>query len=346
MFEHPNFDIYQIDDIPLDRDSLLMDEIYLDEYEKFMLRVMEGSPYETPPGYISRIAVREINSAGLELSWFLVHERFHEIRVTLPREEIVICVGCWRWSEDPRIFVKSGWLDSLHLNKYSVFGFIDAIGMKDAIRNGVVKRERLIWLRDGIDQLANSHPEASFISFADSVLIKSNWSVGMVGSDVRYTYQPETLLTIAKEFQGIFRDALGLPVYAIFTQGHNVYYDDSLLHVSASQNHISLNSLGLPFARLLAIDEAAKSNIRAGHHPPADLYMDEHFFRSLRLKFEFMREDDHLGKYAYHDKMSSSIPLYRAARLQEIIDNVDSSSSITDSGSSSDQTEQDPACND
>ena len=189
MFEHPHFDIFKFDDIPLDRDCFLMDEIYLEEYEKFMLKVMSGSAYENPPGYISHAAVREINDSSIELSWYLVHERFHKIRVTLPKADIVICVASWRWSEKPHIFVKSAWLNDLHLRNYSVFGFIDAIGVKNAIRGRTIKRDRLISLRDEIDQLGQFYRQVSFISFADSVLVKSNWSVGIVNSEVQYTYQ-------------------------------------------------------------------------------------------------------------------------------------------------------------
>jgi hypothetical protein len=320
MFDHPDFNIYSFNDIPRDRDCFLMDESYIEEYENSLLRIISGSAYEAPVGFISYAAVRKIDDASMEVSWYPnVHDRFHEVLITLPKSEVIVCVGSWRWDEKPHIFVKTAWLDDLHLKNYSVFGFIDAIDMRRAIQNGLITRDRLIALREEIDRLGKSYPQVSFISFADSVLVKSNWAVGHVKSDVRYTYQPEIFLTIVKEFQTIFQGSLGLSVYAVLTQGHNEYYNDALLHISSSQNHICLNSLGLPFAQLLAIDEAAKSNFRNQVHPQSELYMDEHFFRSLNFSFGFHNS---LPKYSYKSKMSDSPAFYYPVRLFEILDNL------------------------
>ncbi len=226
----------------------------------------------------------------MEISWYPnIHDRFHEVTVTLNKAEFITCVASRKWDEKPHIFAKRGWLDTLHLKRYSVFGFIDAIGVKGALTQGTITRDRLVALRDSIDEFGGFYPQVSFISFADNVLVKSNWSVGHVESTVQYTYEPEVFLPIIKGVQDIFRDKLGLSVYAVLTQGYNEYYDDGLLHISASQNHVCLNSLGVPFTQLLAIDSAARSNIKEKVHPPAEIYMDELFFRSLRCKFQFNR---------------------------------------------------------
>jgi hypothetical protein len=327
MFDHQNFDVYRFDEVPLDRDTYLMDELYLDEYENHMLRVFEGSR-EHPVGYISYAAVRAIADTALEISWYPnIYDRFHEVTVTLPRSEFVTCVGSSRWDEKPRIFVKRGWLDALHLKNYSVFGFIDAIGVKKAFQRRAITRDHLVALRDSIDELGKSYPQVSFISFADSVLVKSNWSVGHVESTVQYTYQPEVFFAVLKELQDIFQKTLGLSVYAVLTQGQNEYYDDALLHISGTQNHVCLNSLGVPFAQLLAIDAAARENIRHSRHPHADVYMDERFFRSVRFKFGFTSGERAERKYSYCDKMSDAPGFYYPARLQEILTNLDSPSS-------------------
>ena len=46
---------------------------------------------------------------------------------------------------------------------------------------------------------------------------------------------------------------------------------------------ISINSLGLPFVQLFAIDEAVRIAIKAEQHSATDLYMDKNFFLSLKL---------------------------------------------------------------
>jgi hypothetical protein len=296
-----------------------MSEKYMEEYEQQMLRTFERSQEQDDPvGYISYAAVRAIHDSGLELSWYPnVFDRFHEVMVTLHKVDFVTCVGSWRWDEKPHIFVKDGWLNNLHLRRYSVFGLIDAIGMKAAIRKGSITHERLIALRDDIDRLGQSHPEVSFISFGDSILVKSNWSVGMVNSTVQYTYNPEVLLPIIKDMQISFGKTLGLSAYAVLTQGHNEYYDDALIHVSVSKNHICLNSLGLPFAQLLAIDSAARSNITEEVHLPAEIYMDEHLFRSFRFGPRFRKDEQR--KYYFTSKMSIAPAYYYAAQLEEIL---------------------------
>lgn len=260
MFEHELYDVYSFEGIPLDRDSYLMDEIYLEEYEKSLLDLFDGKEYEHV-GYISYVAVRKVHDRSLELSWYPnIHTRFHAVAISLPRDQFVTCVGCWQYDEKPHIFVKSSWLKSLHLRQYSVFGFIDAIGVVEALKNNKLSRENLLALREAIDGLAKSYPKVSFISFADSTLLKSNWSVGHFKSEVNYTYEPKIFLRIAEEFQFIYKKTLGLNAYAILTQGSNEFYEDSLLHISESKNHVCLNCLGIPFAQLMSIEDAAKKS--------------------------------------------------------------------------------------
>ena len=45
MFEHKDFDIYSFESVPTDRDCYLMDESYLEAYEKYMLRVPNFKRY-------------------------------------------------------------------------------------------------------------------------------------------------------------------------------------------------------------------------------------------------------------------------------------------------------------
>ena len=320
MFENETFDVYSFESIPLDRDCYLMDEIYLGEYEKSLLDIFEGKGYKNV-GYVSYVAPRKVHANSAELSWYPnINTRFHEVAISLPKDQFVICVGCWRYDEKPHIFVKSRWLEHLYLRQYSVFGMIDAIGVKEALKNGGLSRDKLLRLRDAIDDLAKRYREVLFISFADSTLLKSNWSVGYFKSDVEYTYEPEIFLRIAKEFQLIYQDALGLDAYAILTQGSNEYYDDSLHHVSETGNHICLNSLGIPFAQLMSIDEAARAAIRQKTHEPSEVYMDKQFYHSLSFRLDF---DSHaLGSSKYRSKMMSTDSSYYYSTCQHIIDNL------------------------
>jgi hypothetical protein len=320
LFEHPYFDVYSFDAIPLDRDCYLMDEIYVNEYEAALLSVFAGNDYESV-GYVSFAAIRKINEHSLDLSWYPdTFHRFHEVLISLPKDQVVCCVGSWHYSEKPRLFVKSGWLEQLHLRTYTVFCLIDAIGVKEALTKGVVSRGKLVSLRTSIDQLARKYPEACFISFADSLLIKSNWTVGHIHSSIQYTYEPEVFVRIVSDLQTAYKEALGLDIYAIFAQGTNEYYDDALVHVSDTGNHVSLNSLGIPFAELMAIEASVRKAIREKGHPPSELYLDDRFFNSLKFRFEFSKQD--VLKHPYVAPMTGTSAYYRCIQLRDVLENL------------------------
>ena len=194
MFDNSDIEKYSFEEIPLDRDCFLMSEIYMEEYDDALNRMLRGqecNPYEV--GFVSPVAVRKINENSLELSWYAnTHTRFHEVSITLPRDKVKVCVGCWQYDQKPYIFVDHEWLEQLHIREYSVFALVDAVGVKEAIRNDRLSRDKLIQLRERIDQLAENHKDISFISFADSMIIKSNWDIGYYRKGIKCSYEPET----------------------------------------------------------------------------------------------------------------------------------------------------------
>jgi hypothetical protein len=195
--------------------------------------------------------------------------------------------------------------------------------VREALRRDALSRDLLIDLRERIDSVAADYPNISFISFADSLLLKSNWQVGQYRSEVKYTYEPEAFLHLFLKLQDAYCKSLKMDVYAVFTQGSNAYYDDALLHVSDQGNHISLNSLGLPFAQLMSIDRTARLAIHHGTHGPAELYMDATFFRSLRFEFKFDR--DATGHSTYREPLLGEEGVYYYASCSRLIDNLTSS---------------------
>ncbi|HUW50878.1 MAG TPA: hypothetical protein VMV75_07670 [Sulfuricella sp.] len=315
------FDNYVFDNVPLDQDIYIVDEIYLSEYVDSMLRFFGGAEYEYV-GSVSSVAARAINDNLIELSWYAnVRDRFHEIAITLPRDQFVACVGSRQCDEKIRIFVKSEWLENIYLRTYSVFALIDAADVKKALGNSSITRSRLVELRNKIDDLSHRHTDISFISFADSLLLKSNWSVGHFKSDIKYTYSPEVFIHLAGEIDSIYQEILGLRTYAVIAQGSNEYYDDALLHISPSQNHICLNSLGVPFAQLMEIEGTARKAIRSGVHPRSDLYMDEQYFHSLKFRFRFEKNAEPSNQY--QAKMMSTPSKYYYSSLSNIVKNLE-----------------------
>ncbi len=228
----------------------------------------------------------------------------------------------YEYDEKPHIFVKSGWLSNLHLRPYSAFALVDAIGVRNALARQEIDKHKLVELRRRIDLVAEQHLGVAFVSFADSLLLKSNYSVGTFDSNVKYTYEPEAIVKLLPQISKLYADVLGLRIYAAITQGLNEYYDDSLLHISASANHVSLNSLGLPFAQLLAIDGAARNGIRQCIHDPAELYLDEHFYHSLRFRFGFEKHAQ--PSVPYRSPLSETPSSYFYCSLETILGNLDS----------------------
>lgn len=322
MFENSDIDKYAFDEIPLDIDCVLMSEIYMKEFADELAKMLQGeecSPYEV--GYVSPVAIRKISENYLHLSWYPnTFTRFHEVSIGLPKDKVKSCVGCGKYDVKPYIFVDHEWLEQLHLRPYSVFALIDAIGVKNAIKDNLLTKEKLLDLRDRIDVLAAEHEDISFISFADSLILKSNWDVGYFHKRIECSYKPEIFLTIIKALERIYKDVLGLDIYAILTHGSNEYYDESLLHISSTKNHICLNSLGVPFAELLAIENAVKIAIRTAVHPPMQVYMDEQFYRSLNLKSAYGKNLKQ--KNSYTAIMKSGQPNYFYDSCNILIENM------------------------
>jgi hypothetical protein len=196
---------------------------------------------------------------------------------------------------------------------------VDAIGVKDALKNGSLTRETLLQLRDGLDIVAERYSNILFISFADSLLLKSNWSVGKYDSHIKYSYTPEVFFRLISEIRSLYLEALGLGIYAVLTQGSNEYYDDPLSHVSAKGNHISLNSLGMPFAQLKSIEETARTAIKKREHRPAELYMDANLFYSLNFVPSFQRNS--CGRHAYRAPLTD---VYFFADCREMLEALQS----------------------
>lgn len=320
MFEHSEIEKYRIEEVPLDRDIYLMDEKWMADYELALLKGLAGGDWDNI-GYVSYAAVRGVTAQGLEISWYPnIIDRFHEMRIHLPLSSFIACVGCSNYDEKPRIFVTSAWLSDIHLRTNSVFAMVDAIGVKKALSAGAISTSQLDDLRGRIDEIAAHHPDIAFVSFADSLLLKTNWSVGQWDSPVEYTYEPERVIHVLPAIASAYRAALSLPIYAVVTQGRNEFYRDELMHVSHSGNHISLNSLGLPFAQLQAIEHAARSAIRAGDHGPSELYMDDQFFRSLKLRYGFDKRKEPV--HPYLAPMADHPCKYVLSSFRRIIDNL------------------------
>jgi hypothetical protein len=132
-FVHPGFEKYAFEEIPTDEEMFIMDEVWLNEYEQYLVSRFEGGGFKSI-GYVSYAAKRSSTESAIQLSWYPnTNTRFHEVVVSLPREMFVACVSCARYDDTLRVFVRSGWFKNLYLRAHSIFALVDAIGVKDAL---------------------------------------------------------------------------------------------------------------------------------------------------------------------------------------------------------------------
>lgn len=322
MLDDPRFEAIQFENIPLNRDIVVMDEKWIPEYEREWLKHFNKVEADTHVGFVSYLSCRSIGDDWLEMSWYVnSNDRFHEVPVFLPKSAFVAGVDLSDYDEKPKIFVSSSWITELHERPLAAFAMLDAIGVKQLLQTGNLSVKALRELRDRIDEIAKRNPAYAFISFADSLLVKQVWSVGHVDSEITYTYSPEELFPVVVELQRAFNDTLGVPAYAVMTQGVNAYADEEASYQSSAGNHFSFNTLGLPFAQLMAIEESARKAIRSKSHAPAGLYLDSMLFRSLKLKHEFNKRS--LQLHPYRSPMTKSeSSAYVATEVQDILDKL------------------------
>lgn len=217
-----------------------------------------------------------------------IFTRYHSIRTIISESDILACIGCQNYDFDPTILLNDNLFRSFITKKYSIFALIDADGMKTALMDNVVTDEKLLILRSKIDAIASSHTSFLFISFADSILVKTVWQ-GPSSMD-NDEYNPEELIEIANKIAAAYYEVLRLQTYCIAAQGENLYNSESLYSISPGANHVSLNSLGRTFALVFEIEQAARKNIRSKLHKKYKFYFEKSLFASLRIKDDYFNE--------------------------------------------------------
>jgi len=65
-FTHPQFEHFEFEAVPLNRDVFLMDERWLSEWEGAYLKFFDGGEYQNI-GYISYAAIRATSANALEV---------------------------------------------------------------------------------------------------------------------------------------------------------------------------------------------------------------------------------------------------------------------------------------
>lgn len=129
------------------------------------------------------------------------------------------------------------------------------------------------------DDFAKRHQNIVIWSFADSLIIKSNWCYYK-----KIKYCPESFLKTILELRTILSKKIGIKSYIILTQGQNYIGSDKTVHINSTCNHFGMLSYGPPFTSLFEIDNAVK---KLELKQKRSLYIEKKFYDSLNNKSFF-----------------------------------------------------------
>lgn len=305
---------YTFDEVPLARDLFVIGASQIDVLKSkwdWYLSQPDGPSPGHPNSFLKHrwcaIETRDADSCEINLE-ISIRTRWHGAIRTLPRTKFVGCVKFWNYEKRPYLIVDQDWFDDIEQTRFSLYGLVDVVGMRALLsRQGKVEQDQLQSLKREMDSLAAKHREFAFVTFADNVLVKTNWSARPDVYDA--SYNPEKFLHVLADVRKALRSVLGLDSYAVVTQGGDSFASESPLYVSPEQNHVFFGSLGTPFVELFDIDKAARLAIRSKSHAPCNLYLAHSFL--LTLKFKDFEIRDVLEKQLAPFESAISVPDFR-----------------------------------
>lgn len=287
--------VLDFDDIPIETDLFLISEAQAGLCSREWGRYLSGhaDPQKHPHHSLRTrfCAVRSSSRESLELSLEVnIIDRWHGAMRVLPRSDFKGCVQWWNFQKQPYLVVSRRWMRELGEPRFSIYALVDVIGTKKrCATQGGIDTEALGRFRASIDAIARSKRSFAFLSFADNVLVRSDWNAAKRGA--QSTYEPEAMLAVVSAIRAAIKSELHSESYAILSQGTNWAADDAGKRGHRQPNHAVFGSLGAPFEELFHIDLAVKSSMRSKRHEASDYYLARSFAQSLRYEGSAMPED-------------------------------------------------------
>lgn len=298
MFDHKYFEA-RIPEEQVGSVVWIMSEKYMKDVEAEWLKHFSNDPSADPiaVGTVSTAEIVGLNSSNLDIRYILNRQtRYHTIKHAIPKSVIKKWIGIY-WNighKNDYLFVDDDWHDTFWNGHISTFLLVDAIGMKMKMSSDSKKLlEELNLLSQKVDALAKKYPQLLFISAADNIIVKANFSARAIEP----IYNPELLLYVCQDIRNIIKESIGCDSYGIFTQGFNFYNDESLF--SINHNHLNTRSLGEPYRELFSLEVRIREDIRNGELAKS-AYFSSDYFISLNLDREILKKDfKNLSKKLY-----------------------------------------------
>ncbi|OGU30409.1 MAG: hypothetical protein A2057_11790 [Ignavibacteria bacterium GWA2_35_9] len=296
---------YKYEEIPINRDIFIISGFQLKDFEKHWQHYfsVENIELKHPNNFLNYKVgyVQKLTNNSLEINIGLnTFIRFHGASRILPSAKVLACVEFTSIGDKPYLIVDGDWFEDNEKAIFSSYAMVDAIGMRSLLEQvGNITETQINNFKSMINNIASEYEEYFFLTYADSVIVKSNW----IPKDREYvkTYQPEILLKVINRIFDSFKSAFHLDAYAVITQGANQVMGNSNFEISPEKNHIFFSSLGAHFAELFEIDRVIRENIKNGIHSRKNLYLSNSFF--LTLQFH---------KYEQQNKFKESLVNYNS----------------------------------
>jgi hypothetical protein len=297
-------------------ESQLVSEEHFEDFRSYWTEVING---RAGKHYIQHSMCVDADM-GDSISALLLLSRTTSLPLVpklIPKKKIKRCIRIP--NNGPVYFiVEKALLDEiLGERSFVLFMLVDAEDIVDKYKSeGRIERAAIDGLISDLDALSESHPDFSFLSFADSVLVKKVWRPFEMGSG----FAPESLIKLYAPIRDIFAKRLGAPSYATVTLGYDEFPDGKPLHISKTSGHVSLKAFGTPFARLHEIEFAARKHCRDGKHPRCSVYLDGVLFFSLAIDYKYRQSKYGKSQVQFESKLiPRSVSSYFFLDYEELI---------------------------
>lgn len=303
--KYRDFTVVPYDELEIGREHYFTKKSNIKEIEKYYCDVFQDvEELKSLECFLDPLVIKNIDKLYIVVDMFPnTSERFHRFEKRIPRSVFESCLHVYSYDKRPYLFLKDDWIDRFWNSTYSTYVFIDLIGFKKYMEKHVeLDRSLFQSINLQLDYFVKDRPDVSIISVSDSVIIKKNWGI----RDEYKKFTPEDLIKDFLEVKTIFKRAMGLDSFAVFTQGFNEFSSDDVFRSSVSGRHVSMLTSGAPFIDLMDIEKAAVSNQKKKIHPPCDCYFHEDFLLSINFKFEHAKWRDNIAKYRFDSKTTLS----------------------------------------
>ena len=222
MSYHPDIEETPFTDIPVGVDLCLCDEKTQDDFVEWLINSFETGDCSNNPAVSFSCWAENVCQDFIHLKVVIEFvEGHHRFSTFLPAMHFRACLDSFKYDVRPYVFVDSEWYASIRTKEFACFGLFDTIGVKKAIQSCQLSAEKLQHLEGKVQAVSEKYLDVLFVGFADSILLKQQWSFNNYDS----SYRPDRLLEVYKELRSVYLEVLELDSYIVLSQG-DVYWEN------------------------------------------------------------------------------------------------------------------------